>query len=55
MFCTECGTQVDRTFKFCPECGNKLFLLSQKKAQGKFPVVIVQLILTLVQGVHLQP
>uniref|UniRef100_A0A3P9CJF2 E3 ubiquitin-protein ligase rnf213-alpha n=1 Tax=Maylandia zebra TaxID=106582 RepID=A0A3P9CJF2_9CICH len=33
MFCTECGTQVDRTFKFCPECGNKLFLLSQKKAQ----------------------
>ncbi|CAI5684999.1 unnamed protein product [Oreochromis niloticus] len=33
MFCPECGTQVDRTFKFCPECGYKLFLLSQKKAQ----------------------
>uniref|UniRef100_UPI0037E99DD8 E3 ubiquitin-protein ligase rnf213-alpha-like n=1 Tax=Semicossyphus pulcher TaxID=241346 RepID=UPI0037E99DD8 len=33
MFCPDCGSEVERSYRFCPECGFKLFLLTQKKAQ----------------------
>ncbi|XP_034559632.1 E3 ubiquitin-protein ligase rnf213-alpha-like isoform X2 [Notolabrus celidotus] len=31
MFCPDCGNQVESSFKFCPNCGFKLFLLTQKR------------------------
>ena len=36
MFCPECGSQVERSYKFCPECGFKLSVFPQNGTQGKF-------------------
>ncbi|XP_036971896.1 E3 ubiquitin-protein ligase rnf213-alpha-like isoform X2 [Acanthopagrus latus] len=33
MFCPECGSQVERSYKFCPECGFKLSVFPQNGTQ----------------------
>ncbi|XP_068590976.1 E3 ubiquitin-protein ligase rnf213-alpha [Cebidichthys violaceus] len=33
MFCPECGNQVEKSYKFCPQCGFKLFVLTQNRTQ----------------------
>ncbi|KAK2835330.1 hypothetical protein Q5P01_015814 [Channa striata] len=33
MFCSKCGTQVERLFKFCPECGFSLKVFTQNLTQ----------------------
>ncbi|XP_018560281.2 LOW QUALITY PROTEIN: E3 ubiquitin-protein ligase rnf213-alpha-like [Lates calcarifer] len=34
MFCPECGNQVERSYKFCSECGFKLSLLTKTRTQN---------------------
>ncbi|XP_038571429.1 E3 ubiquitin-protein ligase rnf213-alpha-like isoform X2 [Micropterus salmoides] len=33
MFCPECRNKVEKSFRFCPECGYKLFILTQNRTQ----------------------
>ncbi|KAK9519509.1 hypothetical protein VZT92_022235 [Zoarces viviparus] len=33
MFCPDCGNQVESSYKFCPQCGFKLFVLTQNRTQ----------------------
>ncbi|XP_032428579.1 E3 ubiquitin-protein ligase rnf213-alpha-like isoform X2 [Xiphophorus hellerii] len=32
-FCPDCGNRVDSSYKFCPSCGFKLYLLAQNRKQ----------------------
>ncbi|XP_042369471.1 E3 ubiquitin-protein ligase rnf213-alpha [Plectropomus leopardus] len=33
MFCPDCGEQVQKSYRFCPKCGFKLYTLTQNKTK----------------------
>lgn len=48
MKCKRCGKEVDKTEKFCPNCGNKV-----KKGKGKKIIGILVIIVIAILGMGL--
>ena len=46
MFCSNCGSEIEKKYKFCPKCGEKIDInrsYSKMKRYGKFEESLIVL------------